>query len=558
MVSYPCLIVYAFDFRSGPPGHDKMRSFGNVALALLSAASIAAASDVHTLTKDTFDSFIKENELVLAKFYAPWCGHCKALAPEYEEAATALKDKKIHLVKVDCTEEADLCQKHGVEGYPTLKVFRGSDIVAPYSGQRKSQAIVSHMTKQSMPAISRLEKDSIEEFKTADKVVLIGYYGKDDKASDETFTAVANGLRDSFLFGTTDDKELAKAEGVTQPSIVLYKAFDEGKDVFKEKFEKEAIEQFAKTAAVPLIGEIGPETYSGYMAAGIPLAYIFAETEEERKKLADELRPVATKHKGKVNIATIDAEAFGQHAANLNLEVGKWPAFAIQDTESNKKYPYPQEMEINQKAIGEFLDNFVAGKIEPSIKSEPVPEKQDGPVTVIVAHNYNEIVMDDEKDVLVEFYAPWCGHCKALAPKYDELGEMYSQNEEFKKLVTVAKVDATANDVPEEIQGFPTIKLFPAGKKGEPPIDYSGARTVEDLANFIRDKGTHKVDVLAAKNADKEASDKSDDASTAKGKVKEAVESVKESVKSKAGEAAEAAKAAIIDDADNEEGHDEL
>ena len=74
--------------------------------------------------------------------YAPWCGHCKALAPEYEEAATSLKEKDIRVVKVDCTEEADLCQKQGVEGYPTLKVFRGLDNVTPYKGQRKAAAYV--------------------------------------------------------------------------------------------------------------------------------------------------------------------------------------------------------------------------------------------------------------------------------------------------------------------------------------------------------------------------------------------------------------------------------
>ena len=74
--------------------------------------------------------------------FAPWCGHCKALAPEYEEAATSLKEKDIKLAKVDCTEEADLCQTHGVEGYPTLKVFRGLDNVTPYKGQRKANAYV--------------------------------------------------------------------------------------------------------------------------------------------------------------------------------------------------------------------------------------------------------------------------------------------------------------------------------------------------------------------------------------------------------------------------------
>lgn len=199
--------------------------------------------------------------------FAPWCGHCKALAPEYEEAATTLKDKDIALAKVDCTAEQDLCQEYGVEGYPTLKVFRGTQNTSPYSGARKAQAIVSYMTKQAMPAVSLLSSSSaLDEFKTADKVVLVGFFGADDKTSNSTFGEIAEELRDSFLFGATSDAELAKAEGVKQPAIVLYKTFDEGKSTFEEKFDKEKINQFAKTASTPLIGEVGPETYAGYMA----------------------------------------------------------------------------------------------------------------------------------------------------------------------------------------------------------------------------------------------------------------------------------------------------
>ena len=199
--------------------------------------------------------------------FAPWCGHCKALAPEYEEAATSLAAKSIRLAKVDCTEQQDLCQEYGVEGYPTLKVFRGANNVQPYAGPRKAQAIVSYMTKQSLPSVSSLEsKAALEEFKTADKVVLVGYFAADDKSSNTTFSELADELRDSFLFGATSDAALAKAEGVKAPAIVLYKAFDEGKATFEETFTKEALTEFAKTASTPLIGEVGPDTYSSYMA----------------------------------------------------------------------------------------------------------------------------------------------------------------------------------------------------------------------------------------------------------------------------------------------------
>jgi protein disulfide-isomerase A1 len=76
----------------------------------------------------------------MASYSSDRSGHCKALAPEYEEAATTLKEKNIALAKVDCTAEADLCSSFGVEGYPTLKVFRGKENHTPYQGQRKAPA----------------------------------------------------------------------------------------------------------------------------------------------------------------------------------------------------------------------------------------------------------------------------------------------------------------------------------------------------------------------------------------------------------------------------------
>jgi protein disulfide-isomerase A1 len=390
------------------------------------------------------------------------------------------------------------------------------------------------MIKQSLPAVSILSKDTIEEFKTSDNVVLVAFFDATDKTSNETFASVADSLRDNFLFGATNDGALAEAEGVKAPAIVLYKQFDEGKSTFTDKFDKEAIEKFAKTTSIPLVGEVGPETYAGYMAAKIPLAYIFAETPEERAELAELLKPIAEKHRGAVSFATIDAKAFGAHAGNLNLKTDVFPAFAIQETVKNQKFPWDQEKKITHDDISKFVDDFVAGKIAPSIKSEPIPETQEGPVTVIVAHNYDEIVLDNSKDVLVEFYAPWCGHCKALAPKYEELAALYFNDPDFSKKVTIAKVDATANDVPDEIQGFPTIKLFPAGAKTE-PITYSGSRTIEDLAKFVAENGKYKVEVVIPEAEDAEMSD----APSMAHQAPAATEDVTETTTSEAAEATE-------------------
>lgn len=164
---------------------------------------------------------------------------------------------------------------------------------------------------------------------------------------------------------------------------------------------------------------------------------------------------------------------------------------------------------------------------------------------------------------------------RSLAPKYEELAAFYFNDPTYSKQVTIAKVDATANDVPDEIAGFPTIKLFPAGAKSE-PITYSGSRTVEDLANFVKENGKYKVDAYTTPTEDEESEmpdaesmGKQAAAATEKAgqKVMKAKDSAKEKVsegvgskvKSAVSGAAEAVKT-VMADSDGGDGaeHDEL
>lgn len=145
-----------------------------------------------------------------------------------------------------------------------------------------------------------------------------------------------------------------------------------------------------------------------------------------------------------------------------------------------KKYVYSGSVStVSVHAIKNFVDEFKSGTLQPHLKSEPEPETQ-GPVTVLVGTNYDRIVNDPTKDVLVKFYAPWCGHCKALAPVWDELGSHVADVNDL----VIAKFDATANEVNGvSIRGYPTLKFYPKNNKAG--VDYDGDRDLEAFQSWL-------------------------------------------------------------------------
>jgi len=133
-----------------------------------------------------------------------------------------------------------------------------------------------------------------------------------------------------------------------------------------------------------------------------------------------------------------------------------------------------------------FLTKSRSGDWELYVKSQsPDDVQQEGLVVPLIGETFEEIVFDSTMDVLVEFYAPWCGHCKKFAPEYEKLAKIVERHYKNRNLM-IAKMDATENDSPVEISGFPTIYIFPAGKDTK-PIQYEGDRDIDDLLDFIEE-----------------------------------------------------------------------
>ena len=201
----------------------------------------------------------------------------------------------------------------------------------------------------------------------------------------------------------------------------------------------------------------------------------------------EKLLPVAKEYQGRLTVAMSNEEEYVNELKELSL--ADWGEDVAVGIWAGKRQRYAMREDFTTDNVQEFVSHYFANKLHPEIKSQPVPKKNKGAVKTVVGSTFDKIVNDASKDVLIELYAPWCGHCKKLEPVYKELALRFAGN----KNLVIAKMDATANDVAMgyDYTGFPTIYFSPAG--GEKPILYDSARDVESFDAFLRKHATFSL-----------------------------------------------------------------
>merc|ERR1712002_723194 len=454
----------------------------------VAAEAIAEENGVLVLTDKNFDQAIKENEFILVEFYAPWCGHCQALEPEYAQAAKDLAEKKstVKLAKLDATAEKETGTKFNIEGFPTLKFFKNGEAI-DFNGPREAQGIVTWLEKKTGPACKEITKvGELKELLEKEQALAVAFFNdlKGEKA--KIVEGVASGYDDvNFYLVSSPDvmKEYKQKDG----SVLVLKTFDEKEAHFSDSFTKENLLTFVRRATTPLVTEFNQENAAKIFSSDIVKHFLLLSSKEDKdhESRIEDLKIVSKKNRERMIFVHLNSDD-DEHENVLeffNIKKEQCPTYVIFEMETSAKYlpEADKAKDISVSGMGAFVNDYFDGKIAKAVKGAELPADWDAnPVKVLVTSNFEEVAMDKTKDVFVEFYAPWCGHCKALAPTWDALGEKYKDSNDL----IIAKIDGTENEVDGvEIDGFPTIKMYK--KETNEEIDYTGKRDMEDLVKFI-------------------------------------------------------------------------
>eukprot|EP01112_Ceratiomyxa_fruticulosa_P017589 TRINITY_DN5502_c0_g1_i1.p1 TRINITY_DN5502_c0_g1~~TRINITY_DN5502_c0_g1_i1.p1 ORF type:complete len:459 (-),score=121.34 TRINITY_DN5502_c0_g1_i1:82-1458(-) len=380
-------------------------------------------SDVIVLTEENFNDQIAQGGQWFVEFYAPWCGHCKKLAPIYEQVATKLKGNT-HVAKVDCTVQKDLCSSFGVRGYPTIKFISNNEI-RDYQSARSLDSFVSFAEGE----YQKVTASPLNGFKTSRPPTPVN-------ANDES--------------NPTQTGTKAKSDVV----------------------------------------ELTDASFYQHTGKGDWLLEFFAPWCGHCKALAPIYEEVATALKGKVNVGKIDC----------TIHTGICEKYEIKGFPTIKLHKNSQIYPFENARTKESLVDFA---LNPQTTPSPLPAPS---ATPNAPHpNANKVTDSDviplreemsalinNGEWLVEFFAPWCGHCKKLAPTYEKVATA------LKGKVSVANVDCTVERnlcSTFHISGYPTILFF----KDEQVYEYSGDRSQESFVDFVNE-GYKKAKASDPKN----------------------------------------------------------
>ncbi|GMS83854.1 hypothetical protein PENTCL1PPCAC_6029, partial [Pristionchus entomophagus] len=229
------------------------------------------------------------------EFYAPWCGICKTLAPEYAKAATILKSEgsSARLAKLDATIHDKLAARFEVTGYPTLAFFR-SGKSTPYTGSRDAQSIVSWIRKRTGQALVPIETvEVLKEFVMERDVYAIAYFENQESREAKAYKKAA-AMVDYLPIGITSVVEV-KELGFSDGDIAVIIKSEGNNEGFQGEYTVENIKRWNEITRIPLVTALNKDTSQSIFRGEIKNFILIAATSSDYHAVKEEFTDTAKK-----------------------------------------------------------------------------------------------------------------------------------------------------------------------------------------------------------------------------------------------------------------------
>ncbi len=422
---------------------------------------------------------------LLILFYSPVCPFSAKLLPEFTKAAEYLNKKGIALAKIDAAEDKEIAQRFQVQAFPMIMAIKKGDRMI-YYGKRKTANIISWSLKNLINPLNELNtEEEVKEFLENNEAAVI-YFNKEKENSELNDIKKASKEVQEFPFAVVNDEEIIKKFEEENQSLVLFKQKYNFKKILKDFSEIKIIIDFVYKYAYDNILPFNEEASNLLFDKNQSAIVYFSKGKiNENEKEIFEKFVSKIDYEFKVIFADM-TQVYPQKLADfIGIKKKQIPCLRILDnSKGDKARAYaPLNQEITEENLNKFLDDFKNQKLKAEIKSEEEPNEDEniGPVFDLVATNFHKKVVENDKDVIVMFYAPWCGHCKELEPIYKRVAEKVKSNKDL----IFYQIDAIENELDDvNIDGYPTVLFYPGNKKTK-PVEYYGDRNVRGIMNFI-------------------------------------------------------------------------
>ncbi|BBN12954.1 hypothetical protein MPTK1_5g24280 [Marchantia polymorpha subsp. ruderalis] len=339
-------------------------------------------SYVLDLTADTFDAAIAKHDVLLVEFYAPWCSHCKRLAPEFEKAGQLLAQSSSHikLAKIDADKYKSISSKYDIQGFPTLRLFMsGSPAEAEYDGPRNADSLVSYVHRAIAPVIRSLSSDAeLNAFlkNVNDSSPIFLGFGLEESVLKQTATkykkkawfAVVQDFSEKMMMEFDFDKKPALV--VTHPELME-------QAVFYGPFEGVDMEDFVRQNMMPLVTKMSFESLKLVREDGRPIAigiYDGQQDDGSVRQFMKMLKAAAPANRGFI-FSYVDAAKWPSFLKPFGIEKGTtlptlivWNGLAEYSSHENEAAFIARDAEAQ---ITKFLQDYKNNKVKRLKVKEP-------------------------------------------------------------------------------------------------------------------------------------------------------------------------------------------